>query len=78
MLVAELIQKLMDLPISAEVELVYDGAARLRVDCVWSSRDGRVLLTEAGELVYSTVDRPKDAPDDISKPYWTIEEQSCV
>lgn len=70
MKVADLIAQLQAMPQDANVCLVYDGAARGDVECVWVSNLRDVLLSERGEPVYYGNDRPVGAPSEAEDPHW--------
>lgn len=70
MTVVELIEKLKQLPQTADVVYVYDGGTYGSADHVWSSNDGRIVLAGSGETVYDDVDRPTTAPTAEENPYW--------
>ena len=62
MTVSELIKRLGEMPVDAEVVYLWDGGARGGVEFVWESRGGRVVTADFGEVCYDDEDRPLDAP----------------
>lgn len=64
MKVSSLIQLLQGMPSNAQVNYVWDGAARSRVEHVWLSRSGQVMLADCGDTVYSSRSQPENAPED--------------
>lgn len=60
MKVAELIEKLRELPQDVEVRYVYDGASRGDVDLAWLARGGHVCLVAFNDMV-APHDRPASA-----------------
>ena len=71
---AQLIALLQTFPPGATVQVVWDGAARTDPDCVWLSRDGRVILADYDAVVYSEETRPVDAPTEAQDRYWKTAE----
>ena len=53
-----------------EVQCVWDGAARSKVDNVWLSQSGCIMLGEDDEPIYRDEDRPHGAPLEKDNPYW--------
>jgi hypothetical protein len=77
MTVKELIAQLQAQPPDADVGYIWDGALRSYVAWVWLCRgDGEdfdgptVALCDCYEAVYPNEDRPCDAPDQETDPYW--------
>ena len=70
MKVHELIATLGTLPREADVQVVWDGAARSDVRHAYLSRKGSVMLADAGEVVYDDADRPETAPSVAEARYW--------
>lgn len=68
--VGQLIEELSALNPDLPVGLVYDGADRIDVECVWLARKGSVLLSDSGHTVYETEDRPESAPTTEEDRYW--------
>lgn len=60
-----LIKVLETMPGDAEVEMVYDGAARADVNCVWVAASGHVLLADIDERCLYRHDRPIEVQDDL-------------
>jgi hypothetical protein len=59
MTVAQLINKLGDLPLDAKVGIIYDGADRMDLENVWLAQSGRVLLGDREpDDVYHAEDKP--------------------
>lgn len=71
MLVSELIAILKDMPPVAEVEVIWDGEPRTEVRNVHIARNGKVMLSDYGDVVYSTESRPIDAPTWEEDMYWS-------
>lgn len=70
MKVSELIVALSGMPQDADVGIIYDGGERLSCESIYLARSGRVLLTDSGEVVYGTEDRPATAPTEKEDRYW--------
>lgn len=77
MKVAELIEKLREMPPDANVWHVWDGAARTQIEYVWLSRGGEVITADEDEVVYDTGSRPLDAPTSEEDRYWTTPVKSA-
>lgn len=60
MKVSELIEKLNVLPSDLDVEMVYDGGARLGIDFVYESISGKILLVNYMDMPYAKNEWPKD------------------
>lgn len=58
MKVEQLIKALQQLPQGADVEYIFDGAARGSADIVWLTADGRVIIADDGDIVHDAVDKP--------------------
>ena len=74
MKVSELIEKLQQFNPEKEIGIVFDGADRMDVQCVWLSRNDRVLISDLGHTVYSTEDRPENAPTEKEQTYWQTDQ----
>jgi hypothetical protein len=70
MKVSALIARLYALPQDADVQIIYDGEARLDASSVYEARGGAVIITQAGQSVYSTESRPADAPTEDEQSDW--------
>lgn len=59
MTVAQLINKLGDLPLDARVGIIYDGAHRIDVENIWLAVSGFVLIGDREpDEVYQAEDKP--------------------
>lgn len=56
MKVAELIERLREMPPAADVWVLWDGAVRSEVEVVYQARGNRVVLKEGDEPVYHRED----------------------
>lgn len=74
MKVSELIKKLSIYTADTEVGIVFDGAHRMDLQCIWLSRKGIVLLCDENHTVYDTEDRPSNAPTIEEKRYWSTDD----
>lgn len=72
MKVSELIKALGDMPASAEVSILYDGAFRLPAEIAWLSNSGNVGIGTKGEVVYYDTDRPLNAPSQHEDPFFKL------
>ena len=70
MTTTELITALQSLPPDADVWVIAAGAPRIEIHHAYLSKVGDVILADEGEVVYSSANRPADAPDDITERYW--------
>lgn len=70
MTASELIAELQKLPPEAKVLCVYDGAARTPAEVVWLAKNGSILISGHGDVVYYDEDRPTNAPLRRDDPYW--------
>lgn len=67
---AELIHRLMSLPLDAEVEPLYDGFCCIEVAHVYLSQDGRIIMVSNQESIYHDKDRPVGAPNETVEIYY--------
>lgn len=58
MKVSKLIEILQQMPANASVDILYDGAARTRVERVYITKGNRIIVSDAGEPIYNAEDRP--------------------
>jgi hypothetical protein len=68
--VGQLITKLRNMPLDAEVTHLWDGEERSVINHVWLSRGGSVVTADFGMVCYTTESRPIDAPDSKEDPFW--------
>lgn len=73
MKVFELIGKLSQMPQDGEVFFIYDGVAYGRTEHAYQSKAGKIILADADQIVYHDSDRPVDAPNPKTRPYWHTE-----
>lgn len=59
------------MPQEAKVKYIYDGAAYGNTDLVWQTRGGNVRICSYAHNVYSTKNRPLDAPTQEEQKYWS-------
>ena len=72
MRVRQIIEMLSAMPRDDELWVCYDGGARMKPNVAWVSRDGRVVLGEAGEVIYGDSGRPAWAPTVDEDKYWSF------
>lgn len=63
MTVAELIVKLIDMPMDAQVRHIWDGAARTTINHVYLANNGDVMTIDNVHVVYYNEDQPLGVPD---------------
>lgn len=71
--VKELIIKLLDMPLHADVGHVWDGELRTQINCVWETNSGAVATSDFNAVVYSQESRPIGAPTEEEDRYWRTE-----
>lgn len=76
MKVAQLIAALSALPGSADVTMLWDGAARSAVEGVWLAQSGDVVVGPLYEPIYSDEDRPVGAPTELADHYFSMSRAS--
>ncbi len=70
MKVRDLIDKLKECDMDAEVLHLWDGATRTSIEHVYMSRSGDCVTADYGMVVYSDDSRPVDAPTVQEYKYW--------
>ena len=70
MKVKDLIEKLKEMPQDAELQYLYDGAARGNINIVYLANSGKVVASDYDEVIYYDEDRPVGAPDSSDVPYF--------
>jgi hypothetical protein len=68
--VAQLIERLKEMPQDAPVCHLWDGALRTSIEHVWLARGGSVATADFEQVCYDTEDRPEDAPTSEQDRYW--------
>lgn len=68
MKVTELIDLLEDLPLYADVHILFDGDERGDVDCVFLAKNGMVMVASENEPIYGDEARPVKAPTESDDP----------
>lgn len=70
MTAAELIERLKQMPPTAEVFHLWDGCLRTAIEHVWLAHSGVVATADHDQVCYKDGDRPADAPTSKQQPYW--------
>lgn len=73
MKVYELIGALEKMPPNAFVNFIYDGDPYGSIAFVYEARNGKVMLVDYDEVIYSAKNRPDTAPDHTEKYWYTPE-----
>ena len=60
------------MPKNAEIVYLYDGEPRGEIFNIWVARNGKVLIADDYEVVYSDDARPSCAPSREEERYWKI------
>jgi len=71
MKVKELQDALSKMPPEAEVDYIWDGAARSTAEIVFLARSGTVMIAELSQPVYYDDDRPASAPTEEQQADWS-------
>jgi hypothetical protein len=71
MKVSELIERLQEMPLDAEVLHLWDGGLRTAIEHVWLTRTGVVGTGDHDQVCYDTDGRPLEAPTQEQDRYWS-------
>lgn len=72
MKVADLIERLVEMPPTAEVMLHWDGSSRQSAEFLWLAQDGHIALSDLSQPVYNDGDRLSGAPSSAADPYLPV------
>lgn len=62
MKIKEIIEILKQMPQEEELNILYDGAMRARIDKIWISITNHVIVGNNSEYIYDYDDRPLKSP----------------